>query len=433
MKKDLWYLILILTLALVLRLIFVFGFEPCPIVNDAAIYDTTAWNLIQGKGYVMQPGLPFAGREPGYPLFLALIYFLFGHNYTAVYVIQALIGASICFFIYLICSEAIAPCLDPIGRLGTRILEGRDKLSESIEKERLKHKTGLIAALFVALYPPFIAYSSLLLTEIWFAFLLLITVWLLAKALKTNSIKFYFLGGLFLGLTTLTRGTTLLFPIFLFIALMIAYKQIKKAALHSGVVFLGMLLLVSPWIIRNYSLFYALVPVRTGSGESLWAGSYIPWDGEWRGYIEPLTTLSRGLDPVKADRLLTKEMINNIKQAPLGIAWLWLKKPAKMWLIPVGDVRYVDLMKRYSFPHLVIRGSLYFIHEIALLLALIGIGLTFRRKEFLLMLLILFYFTVIHLPVTVVPRYALPAMSFMLIYSAVTCDRGINRWFSKGL
>ena len=50
--------------------------------------------------YAFQPGIPTAHRTPIYPLFLSGVYFIFGHSYLAVRIMQAIIGALTCLLIY---------------------------------------------------------------------------------------------------------------------------------------------------------------------------------------------------------------------------------------------------------------------------------------------------------------------------------------------
>ncbi|MFA5987830.1 MAG: hypothetical protein WC797_04255, partial [Candidatus Paceibacterota bacterium] len=90
----------------VFSLIHSFYFRIQPSV-DARAYDAIGWNVAQGLGYREIATKPFVLDNaimrvgPGYELFLAVIFFLFGHNYWPVWVVQAifLTLSSFCAFV----------------------------------------------------------------------------------------------------------------------------------------------------------------------------------------------------------------------------------------------------------------------------------------------------------------------------------------------
>jgi 4-amino-4-deoxy-L-arabinose transferase-like glycosyltransferase len=100
-------LFVIFMMALFLRLLAVFSqkeIDKLP-TSDAAGYDEMAVNLASGNGlsqFINGSIVPIAYRTPVYPMFLAGIYSIFGHNYIAVKIIQAVIGALLCIVIFLI-------------------------------------------------------------------------------------------------------------------------------------------------------------------------------------------------------------------------------------------------------------------------------------------------------------------------------------------
>ena len=54
--------------------------------NDAAEYDALTRSILHGQ-YAIDPGIPTMFREPGYPLFRAII-FAVGGNWQAVFFVQ---------------------------------------------------------------------------------------------------------------------------------------------------------------------------------------------------------------------------------------------------------------------------------------------------------------------------------------------------------
>ncbi len=138
MKRNNYGLFTILLLALVLRLYFALTTRAVPDYSDMALY-----NELAAAG-----GFP-TSFPPAYPLFLRLIYAVFGaYNYTAVFVIQAFLSAFTVWLVYYVTGK--------------------------IEGER----AGLVAAAIAAVYPSFIAYNLTTMTE---AVTLLLVMLLLAS------------------------------------------------------------------------------------------------------------------------------------------------------------------------------------------------------------------------------------------------------------
>lgn len=125
-KTQVTVLFVILLVALAVRLYTAITCTAAPDFSDMARYSEAALG-----DELIPSSLP-----PGYPLFLRVIYGIFGaYNYTAVFVIQALISALTVFLIYWVAV----------------------KVSDQ--------RTALIAAGIAAVYPNFIAYNLTTLTE----------------------------------------------------------------------------------------------------------------------------------------------------------------------------------------------------------------------------------------------------------------------------
>jgi len=119
-----------------LRVYFV-TYYPRPelIINDAALYDTEARNVVSGYGLSVRPPRIFS-LFFGYPLFLALLYSVFGASFQVAYLSQAVLGSLLGVVVFGIAYH-------------------------SFKNKRI----GLIAALLTGVYPPFIGYTGRVLTE----------------------------------------------------------------------------------------------------------------------------------------------------------------------------------------------------------------------------------------------------------------------------
>jgi 4-amino-4-deoxy-L-arabinose transferase-like glycosyltransferase len=244
--------------ALAVRLFFVFHYAAAP-VADETDYIRLAGSLMSGNGYVADTGRLTAGRPPGYPLFLAGIFSLFGaDNYTAVRLVQAVIDSFLCVFVFL---------------LGCRIFNRR---------------VGAVAGVLAAINLSFIARSSRLLTECAAAFLLLAAVYLLHRAVTKdpeNKLR-YAAAGILLGISALIRANNALNFVFIF-AYIVWFLHargfgLKRTGYYAGIYVLAFMLPIVPWAVRNYTVFHSFVPLSTLQGIAFYT-SYNPAPGKLYG------------------------------------------------------------------------------------------------------------------------------------------------------
>lgn len=232
-------IILICILCFALRLVFCYLIFPVvglPLIEDVDIdnFGSLAKNMIDGHGFVLEPGLaPTLFRGPLYPLFLALIYLVFGENLFAVQVIQSVLGALTCFIIYL------------------------------IAKNIFDKKTAVISAIIFALYPLFLWYTARIWVETLFIFLLSILVLWLIKFMRYPSNTKALELGIMLGIINLCKSVLLLFPVvLLFVFLAISWHRKKEALVNICLVVISMFLVIAPWTYRNYRVSGHFIPVQ---------------------------------------------------------------------------------------------------------------------------------------------------------------------------
>ena len=85
----------ILGIALLIRVAFVLGYPQPPVVDDAAAYDVQARQLAFERGFLSAwTGDTPLSKGPVYPMMLAAIYRVAGHDYPAVRLVQALVSAA---------------------------------------------------------------------------------------------------------------------------------------------------------------------------------------------------------------------------------------------------------------------------------------------------------------------------------------------------
>jgi 4-amino-4-deoxy-L-arabinose transferase-like glycosyltransferase len=224
-------------------------------VYDASAYAAIAANLDRGKGFTAGAGAtqPSSDYSPGLPLFAAGVYELSGgvHEQLA-RVVLALIGSLSVLFAYL------------IGR----------RLSGPL--------AGLIAATAIAVYPALLEYQGMLMSEPLAATLLAGSILAILWAWDRPSPWRWLLPGALLGATALARpeylGVAVLLALVVFVrrASLDWRRSLARAAILLG----GVVLVMAPWTIRNAIALDRFVPVSTGAGQVLFAGTYLPSDGD---------------------------------------------------------------------------------------------------------------------------------------------------------
>lgn len=238
-------------------------------VYDAEAYAAIAANLERGDGFTVGPQAtqPSSNYSPGLPLFVAGIYGVSGgvHERLA-RVVLALVGSLSVLFAY------------SIGRRLTRPLPNRP-ISGEVGLGGVA--PALIGAFVVAIYPALLEYGGMLMSEPLAATLLSGGVLAALWAWDGGRWRWLLSGALF-GALALTR------PEYLAVAVLVALVVLARAArgdwrrslVRAGIFLLGLVLIVAPWTIRNAIALDRFVPISTGGGQVLFAGTYLPSDGD---------------------------------------------------------------------------------------------------------------------------------------------------------
>ncbi|MDH4208169.1 MAG: glycosyltransferase family 39 protein, partial [Anaerolineae bacterium] len=229
--------------ALVLRLVPILVTTDMGIaLDDMFQYDALAESIRLGQGFTWYGGIPTAARAPLYPLFLAIVYSLFGHSFTAARVAQALVASLIPAVTYF---------------LGRRMFSGR---------------VALAGAWVVAVYPMLLLYPLGLATENLFFLLVPMTVLCLAVAVDNSRPSYFLLSGFLLALTILTRSVIAGFVVFILPRLW-WYGGAGRVAIKRWVlVLLPIVALTLPWSIRNSLLYGRLAFVESSLGFNVYLG-----------------------------------------------------------------------------------------------------------------------------------------------------------------
>ena len=399
-NKIRWALFLIFIAALFFRLFVVFTQEESKRLpsTDGIEYDDAALNIVSGNGFsyfVNGSMQPMVHRAPMYPMFLAFVYSIFGHNYVAAKVIQAIIGALFCiviFYITFIIYEDIA--------------------------------IGLIASAFAALYKPFITgfffYGgpALLLSEYFYMFILGLTILITVYFIKNANKKMGALSGIFIGLTILTRVEFILFPILLAVFLFyVARFSIKAFLKKYFIIYLFIILTMTPWVVRNYIIYKEFIPLTTLGGTSFLVGNSSFSRGGGIGHENTLLVKGKAIknsenfSDNRKSKIYFKAGITELANNPKRIPKLFIKKILVHWA-------------PFSM------GFKVFNPFYAFILMFGAIGLLFFRKHIILeniLLILLLSTTLTAMLIYGEPRYRYPYEPYLIIFTALAINEIIKR------
>jgi hypothetical protein len=271
-------------------------------VYDAAAYAAIAANLERGEGFTVgaRATQPSSNYSPGLPLLVAGIYEVSGgvHERLA-RVALALIGSLSVLFAYLI-----------TRRLQRAMLCGAHSYPNASSAV-----AGLIVAAVVAVYPALLEYQGMLMSEPLAATLLsgaVLAMFWAHDARQAGAACGWLLPGALLGALAMVRpeylGVTILLGAVVFGS---GIRDDWRRALASAAILLaGVVLVVAPWTIRNAVALDRAVPISTGGGQVLFAGTYLPSDGDPEKVGAEVVARHPGLfDPADAQMLRLEQIL----------------------------------------------------------------------------------------------------------------------------
>ncbi len=387
-KNKILILSIIFMIALTLRLISVVLFPQ--FAWDSGEYTSLAHNILANQNFTFDGRMPVDSRAPLYPAFIAGIYYFAGESNFAVRIIQSLIDTITCFYIYFIALV----------------------FWESI-------LVAIIAALIASLYPSLIGSTTFILSETLSVHLLTGSILSFIYALKIKKYRYFLLSGIILGLATLCRPVTFLYPFIL--ALIFAPFSYKNKNLMRGlfVFVICFVLTLLPWILRNAYHFKRFIPVSSNVGGNLWIGSYEPWNGSYHPDIMKIRSdigskLYKGkIGHFYVDDHLKRDALERIIKDPLVYLKLCVKKTLQFWGRIPGEIAILD-----GRPF--IKLLIYLHHYSMLILFITGVIMIIHAHRINLMhivpLSLIVYVTGIHAALVALPRYRIPIIPMLIIF-----------------
>ncbi|MGZ9586632.1 glycosyltransferase family 39 protein [Paenibacillus marinisediminis] len=371
-------IILLLLIGLLLRCYFTEWNKP--LSGDEVGYNKMVYQLLDKGIYGYTPYgtsiTPNAFTTPGYPIFLAFCYYVFGYQSGNPPIMQIQLVQII---IQLICSLLLY--LIAIKLFSRRII-------------------GLFVMACYLLHPTFILSSSYILTETLYGFFNLLFILLLIHSINKKNKKNLFLLGFTFGVCILIRPAILPFLFILIVYFFLRDKDIKIKYKLIDFVFLiiGFFVTMLPWWIRNVISLDKIVLLAEQAGNPLLWGAYPnnPFPD-----IDPLQK------PEDMGKIAMHRIINGFINEPFTyLEWY-------TW----GKLKYLvgDIFPGISY---ITKGYFQIAHIISVILGVIGlIFMAIKKNISSGLILFMFFLTniIVYLPFAPVSRYFYSALPLCFI------------------
>jgi 4-amino-4-deoxy-L-arabinose transferase-like glycosyltransferase len=368
--------IIIIVLALIVRLIFIFSFTDLK-KDYYWEYGEIAKNVIHGNGYSLfyfngdelehkySPGieiLPSAYMPPGYVAFLLpfmLVNDLATRN-ILILLIQVIISIGSICLIYI------------------------------FTKKYFSEISALITIVIVSFLPEFI-YSVTSYTPTVIYHFLVIMLILLFKDYHANPqyVKLLLIGLISCALIYFRSEFLLAIILFLFPLIM------RKKFIQASVILLVILFLMLPWVVRNYQLFNEFVPLTTSGGLNFYRGNNAEGLGSWGNDITNKEIIDIKRDnkfELNLNRVYLTNSLRYIKNNPGPTVRDMFVKIYHLWVIDTSDNR--SYLWTYILPSIFL-----------LVLFIFGFIKTYSWERYGYGYLFLIYSTIIAAVFFTLPRY----------------------------
>lgn len=380
----------VLLVFLALQIVFLLGRHAAPF-SDMQDYDARALLLL--ADHTFQDGTMYGAtyHGPGYLVFLAGIYWLAGHSWSAVYLAQALLSTLTLFGIYLV---------------SARLFSSRP--------------IGVASLVLGAAYVPFIAYAQVLMPEALFLALVVFATYAFIRGVDTGSLLWLGISGVLCAAAALTRSIALPLPlVFLFSILLMQNRRavLRRTKMGLAVFVVCMAAVMAPWTIHNYLDQGLLIPSDSIGGLNLLIGNHEGAEGtfdEAPVWTNPVVraAVNEGKRQGELDAVFRSEALEWIIANPGKFVGLTMRR-MQFFLFTTDDWLMTEMGSN------VMDGLLRFRQYFTYALMLLGVGGgvvgLWRGRRTLLPLLCILYFFVVVSVFYFQTRYRLPAMPFVVV------------------
>jgi Tfp pilus assembly protein PilF/4-amino-4-deoxy-L-arabinose transferase-like glycosyltransferase len=423
--------ILIFFVSFSVRLIYLFEFyAKSPFTGflylDAFRYNNWAQSIAFGIQHAIEPTF----RAPFYPIFLAVIYKIFGYDLFTARLAQMLISALSCVLIYYIAVKIF------------------------------NKRVAIISSLFAAFYGPFIYWAGELLIVTLIIFLDLVMLLILLNALEKPKKLYWLLGGVVLSLSGIARPNVLIIIPWVIILIFWTSKLketiiAKKLRFVYSLYFLvGVFVVILPVTISNYVTAKDFVLISSQGGINFYMGNNPEADGKSAQPPARVTTHGEFLDDAYLSSVALAEESAGRQLKPSQVSNYWYARGVDFIIDQPG--KWLELMgKKFAYfwtgDEVTNNEDTYYFNRFSNVLGLLMwhriiafpfgiicplalVGIIISRKLWR-KLLLLYGYTFLYMVSVILffvcGRYRLPVIPILLIFAGFTVDYIIRKIKSR--
>jgi hypothetical protein len=277
---------------------------------------------------------------------------------------------------------------------------------------------ALVAALGAAVYPPFIYFSFIGLTETLFTTLILAAYVCWYRGAFASA-------AVFAVLSILTRpAIDLLAPLLVVYFAAVIHRFTAPAVLRQCLVYGAIYCaLMTPWWIHNYAAYGTFVRLNLAAGENFYAGNN-PLNASGGGIIGVDfndSSYRKIADPVERDRVAFRSAIEFVRHDPTAFLQRAVVKFTRFWRLWPYAADYSDwkIIAVYAVSYVSV-----------FLLTLVYFGFCGLPEFFRIAPILAFggYLTLVNVVFVASLRYRFPLEPFMIVFAAAALIRLMRRW-----
>ena len=321
---------------------------------------------------------------PLYPMFLATIFKVFGYGLLGlqfVRIVQAVLSCITIVLIYLLGKQLFSPAV------------------------------GIISSILVAFYIPNITTTGYVMTETLFTTLLVLLIYISIIYSRSPSISRFCVLGIVWAATTLIRPTIALYPVLLFVYILIHHRMSIKEMTKLGIaMFTVFCIIMSPWWIRNYREYKEFIPLSAASGNPMLQGTYV----DYKQTPQNIVYYKLGKTAFETNKteveIAKRRIIDEFKKDFWGyLRWFTIGKTYLFWNGIFYWKEFLGVNQQFVLTY----------HKV-LLLGFIGVFvLLFKNfSKYMLPLSVVVYFNAVHCIYMAFDRYAFPLMPIVTVFFA---------------
>lgn len=368
-------------------------------ITDEAMYDAWARTIVAGDTFLHSPYYD----SPFHAFFLAAVYWLFGHSFLAVRLVQVVLGTLNVLFLYRIALRLT----DPL--------------------------TARVAGLLAATYLPFLYYEGLLEKESVALFLLDSSVLLMLGAIARPTGLAFWCAGTVLGLLAINRVNSLLLVPFFAAAAWLRAGNRTAAMRAIGALGLGAVMVIAPVTIRNWLVSGEWIPISAAGGQVLYTANN---PANPTGELNPVPGIRATSLFERIDFHRRAEAETGRAMTPGEVSAYWMRKSLAFSLDHPGmqarmighrflqfwnkeelaDNHSFEQFKQFSWVLRLPLPAYWFVAP----LALVGLVLAWpQRRALALPYLAVCGYLLSLLPFWISSRYRLPVVGLLLVFAAI--------------